>query len=103
MASTVDDPAEVDAGCLERLRGTRGHDPGEPVARADRVDLGRAGRDDDLVRVDVEHAVFGADHDHRPGVDRDDLVAGVRVEDADRLAGTCPPRRPRPARTDRRR
>ena len=74
--------------------------PGQVVARADRVDLGGAGRDDDLVRVDVEHPGRRPDDDHRPGVDRDDLVAGVRVEDADRPAGTFrlggrgPPGRP---------
>ncbi len=83
-----DDPAHVHAGGAQLLGGTPGHEPGQPVARADRVDLGRARRDDDLVRVEMEHAVRGSDDDHRAGVDRDHLVAGPCVEDADRLAGT---------------
>ena len=73
--------------CGSCLGGARGHDPGQslpgqtgwisaaPVATT--ISCG----------MDVEHPVRGPDHDHRPGVDRDDLVARVRVEDADRLAG----------------
>ena len=43
------DAAEIDAGRLEPRGGARGDDPGEVAARADRLELGRAGRDDDLV------------------------------------------------------
>ena len=73
---------------MQPFGGPRRDDPGEPIAGADRVDLGGARGDDDLVRVDVEHALRRPDHDHRSGVDRHDLVAGVGVQDTDRLAGT---------------
>ena len=36
----------------------------------------------------MEHPGRRPDHDERTGVDRDDLVAGTRVEDADRAPGT---------------
>ena len=70
-----DDPAEIHTCRVQLLGGSCGHDPGQPVSRADRVDLGRPGRDDDLVGRDVEHPGRRADDDQRSGVDRDDLVA----------------------------
>ena len=41
------------------LGGAGRQQPGQVVARADRLELGRAGRDDDLVGLDMEHAVAG--------------------------------------------
>ena len=44
---------------MQPFGGPRRDDPGQPIAGADRMDLGGAGRDDDLVRMDVEHARAG--------------------------------------------
>ena len=79
---------EVHARVMQPFGGPGGHDPGQPVARADRMDLGGAGRDDDLVRMDVEHPARSPDDDHRSGVDRHDLLAGPGIQDADRAPGT---------------
>ncbi len=87
-----DHPPEIDPSRVELLRGTRRDEPGESIARADRPDLGGAGRHDDLVRLHVEHPGACPRHDHRPRVDRHDLLAGTRVEHEDRLAG-APSRR----------
>jgi hypothetical protein len=79
------------------LGGPRRDDPGQPVAGTDRLDLGGARRDDDLVGMDVQHAVRASDDDHRAGVDRNDLIA----EPASRTRTDLPARsasaRPRPA------
>ena len=72
--------AQVDARPVEPFRRARGQESVEPVARADRVELGGAGRDDDLAGPDVEHSGRRPGDDHRPGVDRDDLLARGGVE-----------------------
>ena len=51
------------------------------------MDLGGPGRDDDLVRLHMKHPVVGPGDDHRPGVDRHDLVARFGIEDEDASAG----------------
>ena len=48
---------QLDARRVEPLGRPRRHEPGEVVARHDRVELGGTGRDDDLGGVDVEHPV----------------------------------------------
>ena len=72
---------------MHALRGTSGDDAGQVVALADRLDLGRAGGDDDLAGVDVQHALGAARHDGRPRVDGDDLVAILGVEEQDLAPG----------------
>ena len=85
------DPPEIDPGRAQPLGRTGGDDPREPAPRAHRLDLRRAGRDDDLVRLDMEHPARLAGDDRRARVDPDDLdaVAGVEHE---RLAAVRRPR-----------
>ena len=78
--------AQVHAGRVQPLGGPRRDETGEVVARADRMDLGGAGRDDDLVGMDVEHPVRRPGDDGRTGVDGHDLVAVRGVQDEDVLA-----------------
>jgi hypothetical protein len=71
-----DGDAEVDTAAPQRVRSAGEHDATEHVALTHGVHLGGAGRDDDLVGVYMEHVFGGADHDERPGVHTDDVVAG---------------------------
>ncbi len=73
--------AEIDAGRVEALRRVRGQESRELVAGTDGVDLGGAGRDDDLAGSDVEHSGRRPGDDRRPRVDRDDLLARGGVEE----------------------
>ncbi len=51
------------------------------------MDLGGAGRDHDLLRVDVEHERRRPHDDQRPRIDPDDLIALLGIEDEHPLAG----------------
>ena len=75
---------QVDAGAVQGFGGPRRDESREAVAGAHRVDLRGPGRDDDLVGLDVEHPGRRPHDDQRTGVDRDDLLARTRIEDADR-------------------
>ena len=71
----TDDAPEIDIGLDQPLGGASRDDPGEIAARTHRVDVGGAGRNDDLVRLDVEHAGRLARNDRGSWVDPDDLDA----------------------------
>ena len=76
----------------EALGGPRGHDPGEAAAGADGLDLGRAGRDDDLVGLEMEHPAGLPGDDRRTRIDPDDLD---RRRSASRIVAARPARRRR--------
>ena len=78
---------EIDARRMHALRGAGRDDAGQVAAGADRLDLGRAGGDDDLAGVDVQHALGRAGHDRRARVDGHDLVAILGVEEQDVAPG----------------
>jgi hypothetical protein len=71
--------AEIDP--RQQFHGVGGEDPGEVVARADRVDLGGPGGDDNLVGLAANDPVGSADHELWSLVDPDHLLALVIVED----------------------
>ncbi len=88
---------------MQLLGGTSGDQADQRVPRAHRVELGRSGRHDHFLGVDVEHAVGGTDDDRRPGVDRDRLHPVTGVEDdgaSSLLPGDCRGRGPALAGTD---
>ena len=62
-------PSDTPAAC-SRSAARAVTRPRNPLPGHDRVDLGRPGRDDDLVGVDVEHPGRCAHDEHRAGVDR---------------------------------
>ncbi len=75
---------------VQLLRGARRQQAAQLAPGHDRVDLGRPGRDHDLVGVDVEHPRPCAHDEHRAGVDRHDLVARGRIQHEHRLARPLP-------------
>ena len=72
---------------MQRLRGAGRDEARQVVPGADRLELGRARRDHDLVGMDVEHPAARPGDDRGTGIDRDHLVTGAGVEDDHGSAG----------------
>ena len=96
------------AGGAQQLRGPGRQQPIKVIALADGLELRGPGRDDDLLRVDVEHAGRCPSDDGRAGVDGDDLMplggikgqVGVSGTDRDPFRDSHAP--PAPGQTARR-
>ena len=80
MARDGGDAAKVDPGRTQAVGRTSRDDPGQTAPLAHGLDLRGARRDDDLVRVDVEHPARLAGDDRRAWIDPDDVDAVARVE-----------------------